>query len=97
MLTRYIDTKMIKPLMGLLIIALLNMAKIINKGITKDLGIWKTFPEKVGILLTIAIDIKPIHSATFSKDLRLEDIKNSSIAIGNNIKKAAAGVGTPVK
>ena len=88
---------MIKPLIGLLMIALLNMAKIINKGITKDFGIWKTFPEKVGKLLTIAIDINPIHNAIISKDFKLFDIKNSSIAIGNNIKKAAAGVGTPVK
>ena len=78
-------------------IALLNIARIINKGITKDLGIWKTFPEKVGKLLTIAIDIKPIHIPIVSKDFKLYDIKNSSIAIGNNIKKAAAGVGIPVK
>ena len=88
---------MIKPLIGLLIIALLKMARIINKGITNDLGIWKTFPEKVGKLLTIAIEIKPIHSAIMSKDLKLYEIKKSSIAIGNKIKKAAAGVGTPVK
>ena len=86
-----------KPLIGLLIIALLSIARIINKGITKDFGIWKTFPEKVGKLLTIAIDIKPIQHAITSKDFKLYDIKNSSIAIGNNIKKAAAGVGTPVK
>ena len=77
--------------------ALLRRARIINKGMTKDFGIWKTFPEKVGKLLTIAIDIKPIHNAIISKDFKLYEIKNSSIAIGNNIKKAAAGVGTPVK
>ena len=81
----------------MLIIALLRIARIISKGITKDFGIWKTFPEKVGKLLTIAIDIKPIQHAITSKDFKLYDIKKSSIAIGNNIKKAAAGVGTPVK
>ena len=86
-----------KPLIGLLIIALLSIARIINKGITKDFGIWKTLPEKVGKLLTMAIDIKPIQNAIISKDFKLYDTKNSSIAIGNNIKKAAAGVGTPVK
>ena len=78
-------------------IALLNRAKIINSGITNDFGIWKTFPENVGKLLTIAIEIKPIHSAIISKDFKSYDIKNSPIAIGNNIKKAAAGVGIPVK
>ena len=97
MLIKYKHTNITNPFIGLLIIALLSIAKIINKGITKDFGIWKTLPEKVGKLLTIAIDIKPIHKAIISKDFKLYDIKNSSMAMGNNIKKAAAGVGTPVK
>ena len=88
---------MIKPFIGLLIIALLRRAKTINIGMTYDLGIWKTFPEKVGKLLTIAIEMKPIHNPTFSNDFRLCDCKYSSMAMGNNIKNAAAGVGTPLK
>ena len=75
----------------------LKIPRKIKNGITNFLGTSITFPEKVGKLLTIAIEIKPIHNAIISKDLKLYNIKNSSMAIGNNIKKAAAGVGTPVK
>ena len=62
------------------------MAKIINKGITKDIGIWKNFPEKVGKLLTIAIEINPIKSQLYQMILNRE---NSLIAIGNNIKSCS--------
>ena len=41
-------------------IALLKRARIISIGMTYDFGIWKTLPEKVGKLLTIAIEMKPI-------------------------------------
>ena len=78
-------------------IALLSRAKIINMGITYDFGIWNTFPENVGKLLTMAIEMKPIHNAIFSKDFKLCVCKYSSIAMGNSIKNAAAGVGTPLK
>ena len=86
-----------KPLIGLLIIALLRRASTINIGITYDFGIWKTLPEKVGKLLTIDIEMKPIHNPTFSDDFKLCDCKYPSMAMGNNIKNAAAGVGTPLK
>ena len=36
---KYTNTKIIKPLIGLLMMALLKIAKIINKGITNDFGI----------------------------------------------------------
>ena len=83
--------------MGLLIIALLRRARIISIGMTYDFGIWKTLPEKVGKLLTMAIEIKPIHNPIFSKDFKSCDSKYPSMAIGNSIKNAAAGVGTPLK
>ena len=83
--------------MGLLIIALLRRASIISIGMTYDFGIWKTLPEKVGKLLTMAIEMKPIQIPMFSKDFKSCDSKNPFIAIGNSIKNAAAGVGTPLK
>ena len=68
-----------------------------SKGMTNDFGIWNTLPEKVGKLLTIAIEMKPIQIPIFSKDFKSCASKYPSIAIGNNIKNAAAGVGTPLK
>ena len=83
--------------MGLLIIALLRRARIISIGMTYDFGIWNTLPEKVGKLLTIAIEMKPIQIPIFSKDFKFCASKYPSMAIGNSIKNAAAGVGTPLK
>ena len=93
----YTTTNTMKPLIGLLIITLLRRANTINIGMTYDFGIWNTLPEKVGKLLTIAIEMKPIHIPTFSNDFKLCDCKYPSMAMGNNIKNAAAGVGTPLK
>ena len=55
--------------------ALLRRAKITNIGITSDFGTWKTFPENVGKLLTIDIEINTIQNPIMSEDFNIYSSK----------------------
>ena len=90
-------TNIVKPLIGLLIIELLNKPNNTRNGITRVLGICMTLPENVGKLLTIPIEIKINHIPIYNSDFKKINSNNGIAAIGNKTKKAAAGVGIPVK
>ena len=90
-------TKIVKPFIGSLIIVLLKRPSTTRKGITNVLGICKTLPEKVGKLLIMPIEIKINQQPIYNSDFITYNSNIGIAAIGNKTRKAAAGVGIPVK